>query len=164
MHLLAGTTTGHSNHLPGSAGRGRGWERGRGQQRLADSVGDVDQSGTVDIFDLAYVARYIYQSPAPSSTATPVPPTPALVPIQAVVQNVAHQNLTIPLGSLVLWTNPDAPHTSTSKNSPGPDGLWESRVLSLGQSSAPIAFNTPGTFPYSCRIHPSMQITVTITQ
>lgn len=37
------------------------------------SGGDVDQSGTVDIFDLAYVARYIYQPPATPPTPTPVP-------------------------------------------------------------------------------------------
>ena len=136
------------------------------------SGGDVDQSGTVDIFDLAYVARYIFQLVPQPPTATPVPPTPTPLPptptpgpalIQADIRDFSHENLRVPVGSVVIWTNQGgASHTSTSGNPPSPDGIWESGVLSGGQSSAPVAFETPGTFPYYCRIHLFMLGAVTV--
>ena len=101
--------------------------------------GDVDQNGTVNIFDLAFLARYfspLILEPTPTPPPpTPIPPptstpTPAPAPIQAIIQNFSHQNLTIPAGSTVIWTNQDGvSHTSTSGQSPTPDGTWNTGNL-----------------------------------
>ena len=152
------------------------------------SGGDVDQNGIVDIFDLAFLTRYFSPlmleptptpaptptptSPPPTPTLTPTPaptftptPTPAPAPIQANIQDFSHQDLTISVGTVVIWTNQGIyTHTSTSGQSPPtPDGIWNTGSLGGGQSSAQIAFNTPGTFPYFCSIHNFMTATVTVT-
>lgn len=63
----------------------------------------------------------------------------------------------ITAGDLVKWTNSDAaPHTSTS-DAP----MWDSGNLNQGQSYS-FQFNTPGTFPYHCSIHPSMLAVVIV--
>ena len=74
------------------------------------------------------------------------------------------ENLTIPLGTTVTWTNRDdfVPHTSTSGVSPIPDGIWDTGVLFTGNAGS-FTFNQVGTFPYFCMVHPSsMQATVTV--
>ena len=64
----------------------------------------------------------------------------------------------------MIWTNQDlSTHTSTSGNSPVPDGIWESGFLGFGQSSAAVTFDQADTFPYFCRLHPFMEATVTVT-
>lgn len=71
--------------------------------------------------------------------------------------------LAIDVGDTVTWTNRDGvSHTTTS----GQDGVfdgsgWDSDFLSLDQSFS-HTFDAPGTFPYTCRVHPSMNATVTV--
>lgn len=65
------------------------------------------------------------------------------------------QNITINVGDTVVWTNNSnaTPHTSTSgTNFPTGDGIWDSKVLSAGQSFEFI-FTQPGNYPYFCSIH-----------
>lgn len=63
----------------------------------------------------------------------------------------------VTVGDVVRWTNSDGPaHTSTS-DAP----LWDSGNLSTGQTYS-YQFNTPGTFPYHCSIHPSMLAVVIV--
>ena len=89
--------------------------------------------------------------------------SPALQTVSSDIVNFTLQNLTVAVGTTVMWTNLDtAPHTSTSGQSPTSDGIWNSGILSQNQASAAIAFNTPGTFPYFCTVHPSMQATVEV--
>ncbi len=65
--------------------------------------------------------------------------------------------ITITQGDTVNWTNNDAaPHTSTSDG-----GLWNTGILNTGQSGF-HPFNTAGSFPYHCAIHPSMRDTITV--
>jgi plastocyanin len=65
---------------------------------------------------------------------------------------------TISLGDTVRWTNNgSAPHTSTSDQP-----LWDSGTLTSGQSFS-FQFNTVGTFPYHCSIHPAMTGTIGVT-
>ena len=72
----------------------------------------------------------------------------------------APQNVTVNVGDTVTWSHTGVfPHTTTSTT-----GIWDSGLsppLSYGQSYSHY-FPTAGTFPYFCRIHPSMtgQITV----
>lgn len=69
------------------------------------------------------------------------------------------RNVTVKVGTQVTWTNKDsAPHTVTAD-----DHSFDSGTLNQGQSFT-FQFTTPGTFPYICAIHPSMQATITVVQ
>jgi plastocyanin len=66
--------------------------------------------------------------------------------------------LTIAVGDTVKWTNMGpAPHSSTSDTS-----IWDSGLLGVGQSFS-FTFNTAGTYPYHCSLHPFMHGSVIVT-
>jgi plastocyanin len=68
-------------------------------------------------------------------------------------------SLTIKKGQVVIWTNNDSVnHTVTAK-----DGSFTSPALKKGETFS-YTFNTPGTFNYSCSIHPSMSGTVIVEE
>jgi plastocyanin len=92
-------------------------------------------------------------------------PTATCVPGGGIVgviiegSNFISRYITITAGTTVRWSNYDAPgidHTSTSDT-----GVWNSGVLTHGQSFD-YAFNSPGTYPYHCAIHPAMTGTVAV--
>jgi plastocyanin len=67
-------------------------------------------------------------------------------------------DITVAPGTTVTWVNNDSvPHTSTAN-----DESWDSETLQPGQSFS-FTFDTPGTFPYFCEIHPSMMGSVTVS-
>ncbi len=67
-------------------------------------------------------------------------------------------NLTVAVGAKVTWTNEDgAAHTVTFKDGTSSGRLGEGSTFSR-------TFDTVGSFPYACSIHPSMTATVTVTQ
>ena len=75
------------------------------------------------------------------------------------IQNFVYQpaNMQVRVGTTVTWTNQDnVPHSVTFKN-----GMKDSGLLSQGQSFS-YTFNTPGTYQYSCTVHPYMVATVTV--
>jgi len=63
----------------------------------------------------------------------------------------------VPIGTTIVWENIDgAMHTVTSGNSDeGPNGLFDSDVLTAGQSFK-FTFNSPGKEDYYCILHPWM--------
>jgi len=66
-------------------------------------------------------------------------------------------NITITQGDTITWTNNDAAtHTATSDKP-----LFDTGSLTTGQSAS-FTFNTAGTFPYHCSIHPFMTATITV--
>lgn len=66
-------------------------------------------------------------------------------------------NIQVKVGTTVTWTNRDTvPHSVTFDN-----GMKDSGLLYQGQSFS-YTFNTPGTYRYSCTVHPSMVATVTV--
>ena len=68
------------------------------------------------------------------------------------------KDVTVPVGTTVVWTNQDfAVHTVTSDT-----GVWDSGSLSNGKSF-PFTFNQAGTFAYHCIPHPYMTATITVT-
>ena len=79
------------------------------------------------------------------------------------IVNFKLEDLTLPVGTTVTWTNQDAVfHTTTSGIAPGPSGVWDSPMLP-GNSSFSFKFTEEGTFAYCCRIHPSsMQATISV--
>jgi len=65
--------------------------------------------------------------------------------------------LNVAVGTTVTWTNTDAiSHTSTS-NATG----WDSGILAPGGQFS-FTFQSAGTFPYHCAIHPGMVGTVVV--
>ena len=106
-------------------------------------------------------------SPSPSPTPTPAPvATPGgsssaiSIPTGAeVLGNRAFMpdTLEIDAGTTVTWTNTDSvSHTSTS-NATG----WDSGIIAPGRQFS-FTYQTAGTFPYHCAIHPGMVGTVVV--
>ena len=59
--------------------------------------------------------------------------------------------LTVTAGTTITWTNrDDIPHTVVN-----PDKVFKSKVLDTDEKFS-FTFDTPGTFPYFCSIHPKM--------
>jgi plastocyanin len=59
--------------------------------------------------------------------------------------------LTVPVGTTVTWTNrDDIPHTVVNT-----DKVFKSRVLDTDEKFS-FTFDTAGTYPYFCSIHPKM--------
>jgi plastocyanin len=71
----------------------------------------------------------------------------------------APATVTVKVGSTVTWTNDDsASHTVTAD-----DGSFDSGGFAKGATFS-HTFTKPGTYPYHCTFHGSMQGTVTVTQ
>ena len=65
--------------------------------------------------------------------------------------------LTIKAGAKVTWTNmDDEPHTVASD-----EGLFRSAALDTNDSFS-YRFDKPGTYHYTCTIHPRMVGTITV--
>ena len=66
---------------------------------------------------------------------------------------------TVTAGTPVSWHNGDSTqHNVVADGAPPPATL----SLSPGATSAGQTFNTPGTYPYHCSIHPLMHGTLTV--
>ena len=71
----------------------------------------------------------------------------------------APASLTVSAGSTVTWTNKDdEPHTVVSEA-----GLFRSGALDTGDSFS-FRFDKPGTYRYTCSIHPRMVGTIVVQQ
>ncbi len=54
------------------------------------------------------------------------------------------------VGDVIAWTNADtAPHSATLDN-----GVCDTDPIAQG-STASLVFNTPGTYTYHCKVHPT---------
>jgi plastocyanin len=102
-------------------------------------------------------------SPSPTPVPTPTPGVPSssiAIPVGAEsLANRAYMpdELNVAVGATVTWMNTDSiPHTSTS-NAAG----WNSGIVAPGGQFS-FAFQTAGTFPYHCTIHPGMVGTVVV--
>lgn len=101
-------------------------------------------------------------APSPTPSPTPEPggsSSSVAIPVGAeVLGNRAYvpDDLNVAVGTTVTWTNIDSvSHTSTS------DGAgWNSGLIAPGGRFS-VAFQTAGTFPYHCSVHPGMVGTVT---
>ncbi|HKP53689.1 MAG TPA: cupredoxin domain-containing protein [Chloroflexia bacterium] len=97
------------------------------------------------------------QTPQAIATTTPtVTPTSVCSPVQeryVIMANLSYvpQIVTVTLGTRVRWLN-DGPqaHTTTSDT-----GLWDSGVMNPGEVYS-FLFNSPGTYPYHCTLHPDV--------
>ena len=86
--------------------------------------------------------------------------------VEALIQNFAHVDLTVDKGTTVTWDNRDpAPHTVTSGRPDDSDtgSVWDSGTVAAGRTFS-RTFEEVGAFLYFCRIHPSMEATVTVVE
>ena len=105
-------------------------------------------------------------APVSGDTAAAAAPTTA-VTASSVSDNTVNiqemafdpATITVKAGSIVRWVNRDSTIHSVvfSDSSINPSG-----ALSASQSFS-VKFNTPGTYPYHCGIHPKMTGTVVVT-
>jgi len=74
-------------------------------------------------------------------------------PCKVVIRNSVFGNgqpVVVSKGTQVIWVNADdTTHTSTSNT-----GIWDTGIIAVGTSSAPVTFNSDGVFPYFCNVHP----------
>lgn len=104
-------------------------------------------------------------SAAPSPSVSPTPTSGGLsssvaIPAGAAsLGNTAYtpDDLSVAVGTTVTWRNTDSiSHTSTSDASG-----WNSGTVAPGGQFS-VTFQTAGTFPYHCAIHPGMIGTVVV--
>jgi plastocyanin len=103
-------------------------------------------------------------APTEAATATAAP-AEAGGQVQVVMRNIAYmpQEITVPPGTTVVWTNEDAfQHTVTSGTRGDPSGLFD-QSLAAGASFS-FTFDEPGTYNYYCRIHGNMNGTVVVQE
>lgn len=102
-------------------------------------------------------------TPNQNSQSSPQQATEKVEQTNAVkIENMAFSPDTIVIkkGTTVTWTNQDAAsHTVTSDEGV----IMNSELLEKGESYS-VTFDQAGTFAYHCKIHPSMQGTVTVTE
>lgn len=99
--------------------------------------------------------------PVITSTPLPRPTMPSVSDNKISIKNMAFNppSLTVKAGLIVRWVNNDEfPHTVTFTKESGIDA---SGPLSSSQSFS-VKFDQPGTFAYSCAIHPGMHGTVVV--
>lgn len=102
----------------------------------------------------------------PAAAPAPVRSAPAQVQVKLLaasavtIQNFAFSPSTVSVraGTTVTWTNRD----QMAHNVVASGGAFSSPLLGNGQSFS-FTFPTPGSYPYSCTIHPSMTGTVVVT-
>ena len=79
------------------------------------------------------------------------PPSPASAQITIDNFTFGPQELTIPVGTTVTWTNrDDIPHTVVST-----DGVFKSKVRDTDETFS-FTFAKPGSYSYYCSVHPRM--------
>jgi plastocyanin len=73
--------------------------------------------------------------------------------------------IAISTGDTVTWVNTDtAAHTATGGTpANGASGVWDSSLMMAGGTSFSHTFDTAGTYPYLCMVHPWMTGTVIVT-
>lgn len=79
---------------------------------------------------------------------------PSVGPDQVLIQGFAFNPTprTIAVGTTVTWINKDGTAHTTTNNAAD---AWDSGSMGANASFA-HTFDTPGTFQYSCTIHPNM--------
>jgi len=101
---------------------------------------------------IAAIALCLAGANLASPAATPQAP-------QSVVKDFMFQptTLTIPVGATVTWTNKDdEPHTVRSDT-----GLFKSTAMDTNESYS-FTFAKPGTYHFTCSIHPRMVGTIVV--
>ena len=101
-----------------------------------------------------------FKNPAQANTAGNLPGTTINSGNNVHIKNMAFSpaTLTIKVGDTITWTNQDsASHTVTSDS-----GTELNSATLVNTQTYSHTFNTAGTFPYHCSIHPGMKATIIV--
>ena len=93
------------------------------------------------------------------TNAAPVLLPQQQAPVEVKIDNFSFSPATLEIkaGTKVTWTNADdIPHTVVSN-----DKVFKSKVLDTDQKFS-FTFDTPGTYPYFCSLHPKMTAKVVV--
>jgi len=121
-----------------------------------------EMEGTISVVGdaRAPVASGAVESASPVASSAPAEATgtePAAVSI--IDLTFVPATIEVDAGATVTWANDDSiPHTVTAR-----EGDFDSGVLQSGDSFSQT-FSEPGTYDYSCAIHPSMTGTVVVRE
>lgn len=102
-------------------------------------------------------------TPSPTPAPSPAPGgTTSAIAIQAGAEALgsrayAPPELNIAVGTSVTWTNNDSEGHTSDSDAPG----WTSGIIPP-RGTFSVTFQTAGTFPYHCSIHPGMVGRVTV--
>ena len=149
-----------------SSSRGRGRDRFESRTRLIPPGGAAEL--TVSLPDGRYEVDCYVEEPGVGehdglgmeavlvvrADAPLVPLKAETAPSAVSIERFAFSpaTVTVKAGSAVAWENRDpVEHTVTGEN-----GAFESGLLAAGARFSRV-FDAPGTFPYTCRLHPSMK-------
>ena len=75
-------------------------------------------------------------------------------------------DLTIPVGTTVVFENQEeAPHTAThgERGQPADDAAFDIDLPAAGDSGE-FTFDEAGEFPVTCKVHPDMNMTITVEE
>jgi plastocyanin len=114
----------------------------------------INSSPIIILLAVMFIAVSVFTACSKSDNST-TSPGPNAVTIQSFAFTPA--TITVSVNTTITWTNKDAvAHTVTSTT-----GLFDSGLIS-SNGTYTHTFNTAGTFPYSCTIHPNMTATVVV--
>lgn len=117
---------------------------------------------------MTLIAAVLMLVAACGKSSSPTSPSPSPSPSGATVTMVSGARMmgasaynpnpiNISRGTTITWVNNDtAPHDATSDSR-----SWNTGTIGPG-GSASVTFETAGTFPYHCTIHPNMIGTVNV--
>lgn len=92
------------------------------------------------------------------------PPQLAENEVTAFIYAFFPTTLTVEAGTTVTWTNNDeAEHTIVAQDSSFSSEPLQTTLINPGDSFSQT-FDTPGTYPYFCSIHPAMRGTIEVTE
>ncbi|MFZ8907855.1 MAG: PEFG-CTERM sorting domain-containing protein [Nitrosopumilaceae archaeon] len=119
-------------------------------------------------FVLFAIASGMVASPAFADHATASVSTPQGTSVpgcEATNECYIPYEVTIDVGGVVTWTNDDsAAHTVTGGSAAdGPSGVFDSSLFMAG-TTFEHKFETAGTFPYFCMVHPWMEGIVVVQE
>ncbi len=91
-----------------------------------------------------------------SATTTTGPAQPKTVDVGILNFRFSESETVVRVGDSVRWTVASGTHTTTSN-----DAVWDSKTMATNDVFT-HTFDTAGSFPYFCAIHPGMQATITV--
>lgn len=110
-----------------------------------------EMTGTIAVRD----ASGVVPSPTPPASAPPV--AGAIAEVAIIDFAFEPTESVVAIGTTVDWTvTQQSPHTVTAA-----DGSFDSGILDVG-GTFQHTFLEPGSFAYTCRLHPQMQATVVV--
>ncbi|MCH8894226.1 MAG: hypothetical protein IIB32_12070 [Chloroflexi bacterium] len=84
--------------------------------------------------------------------------------VETTIENFSHRDSQIKVEETLVWTNMDAvPHTVTLGSRGVAEPGFDSGLMGPGQSFA-LKFDQPGTYSFTCTLHPTMNGEIVVTE